>query len=157
MSELVGVASDLSRAHAAPLARVSPSLREQQRTRAGSAKIERRPLPAAAAAANSAASAPDNVLHPAIIGGILLPLGTSIKPRSQSATSKAKITVPRAHSPSTSVSRPKHAPPATLQRRGIYTLARAGPSVMTAWEASAIAVSAFKPYPRVTRCAADLL
>ena len=154
MSELVGVTSNLNLAHAQPLARISPSLREQQRTRVGSAKIERRPPPAAAGA--NAAPAPDKSLHPAIIGGILLPLGIGTKPRSQSATSKPKSIAPRAHSPYISVSRQKlnAAPPAPLHRRGIYTLARAGPSIMTAWEASASAAPVFT-HALVTRRAAD--
>jgi hypothetical protein len=141
MSELVGSSSNPAQARgAAPLARISPSLREQQR--ASSANTGPRPPPATRAAA--AHTPPDHLQPAAIIGGILLPLGAAIKPRSQSAAPKPRASAPRAHSSSASLSRPKPiAPPPAPLHRGIYTLARAGPSIITAWEASSSRAPAF--------------
>ena len=141
MSELVSGSSNISDADAMPLARVSPSLREQQRARtrsAGAAKQDRRPLHNTAASAPSLQPTPSKPQQSAIFGGVILPSSSAIKHRSQSATSRPKAVASRAPDPSPSLSRPppaRAAPPPSLHR-GIYSLARAGPSIISAWQAS---------------------
>lgn len=139
MSELVGGSSNIGNAETPPLARVSPSLREQQRTRTRSAVAINRecfaPSNALSAAVPSEA-ATSQLQQMSIIGGILLPLNSASKPRSQSATVRPKITsrapdppITRSHQPTA-----RHALPNL--HRGVYSLARAGPSIISAWEAS---------------------
>lgn len=137
MSELVSGSSNISDADVMPLDRVSPSLREQQRARtrsAGAAKQDRRPLHITAASAPSLQPTPSKPQQSAIFGGIILPSSSTMKNRSQSATSRPKAVASRAPDPPPSLSRPPPPPPSL--HRGIYSLARAGPSIISAWQAS---------------------
>ena len=143
MSELAGNSSSAGKG--APLLRVSPSLREQQRTRtrsAGSANQQRRSethgVSGLQSTASSALQAPQSQQQqPEIFGGILLPLTPAMKHRSSSASSRPKPIAQRVPDPPPpSRALPRNAPHPTPLRRGIYTLARAGPSIITAWEVS---------------------
>ncbi len=138
MSELVGCSSNIGDANTAPLARVSPSLREQQRARTLSAGARKRDYHSQSNAVPAAVPAYSQLQQPAIIGGILLPLNSAFKPRSQSATSRPKAINSKVSDNSSNLVRrpPTHNAPPCLHR-GVYSLARAGPSIMSAWQVSA--------------------
>ena len=140
MSELVGGSSSIGNVETLPLARVSPSLREQQRTRTRSAVAIKREC-SAPSNASSAAAVPfeattSQLQQMSIIGGILLPLNAASKPRSQSATFRPKITSRAPDPPPTRSHQPAARSALPNLHRGVYSLARAGPSIISAWEAS---------------------
>ncbi len=138
MSELVGCSSNIGDATTAPLDRVSPSLREQQRLRTRSAGALQKDRPAQSNAAPAAVAAHSQLQQPAIIGGILLPLNSTFKPRSQSATSRPKAVPAKApDAPPTLPRQPPARNAPSCLHRGVYSLSRAGPSIMTAWQVSA--------------------